>query len=270
MGDRMSMPGMPTFRANDDLFWPGGSACFPVQFHLLGCVPFDDFLTFQRRLVYEAGGDNDGAVTVVVCEHPALISVGRLGSRGHIRFTSRELKEHRLPVRWVSRGGGCVLHGPGQIAVYPIVPLRWHGWTVGEYLRRLRWALRETLDQLAVPHETVDHQIGIWGRSGQLVSWGIAVRNWITCHGAFVNVNPVMTPYRFVDVVDPLTLEGGRKSTMGCLFAERRQAMTVSKVRSTLIPFLAAAFGTRQYHLMTGHRLLTRRSCIAARYSPDG
>lgn len=257
------MPPFPDFDGADD------ATRFSVQFHLLGTVPFDDILALQRRLVYEAGGREDGQITVLLCEHPALISVGRIGSRGHIRLTSEQLRNRRLEVRWISRGGGCVLHGPGQIAVYPIVPLRWHCWLVGDYLRRLRSALESTLDRLAVRYHSDCQRIGFWGRSGQLANWGIAVRNWITSHGAFVNVNPRMTHYSFVDVVDPLSVERGEKSTMGCLFAERRQAMSVPKVRATLIPELAAAFGTERYHLITGHPLLkeTRRTHLESRAS---
>ena len=255
-------PPQPDFHLSDD------RASFAVQFHLLGIVPFDTFLKIQRRLVYEAGGYDDGRITVLLCEHPALISVGRAGSRGHVRLTSEQLRKRQLEVRWVSRGGGCVLHGPGQIAVYPIVPIQWHGWTVGDYLGRLRSALLGTFDQLAVRSETVAVQHGIWGRSGQLATWGVAVRNWITCHGAFVNVNPMMTHYPFVDTVEPLAAKRGQKSTMGSLFAERRRAMTIPKVRATLIPNLATAFGTERYHLITGHPLLTkpRRPHLESQY----
>ena len=240
---------------------------FAVQFHLLGSVPFDDFLKLQRRLVYDAGGQLDGRITVLLCEHPQGITVGRLGSRGHVRLSGEQLRARRLDVRWVGRGGGCLLHGPGQIAVYPIVPLEWHGWSVGEYLDRLQQALRDMCDQLAVRHERRDRQPGIWGRSGQLACCGIAVRRWITCHGAYINVNPMMTHYSFVDVVDPLSAPRGQKTTMGSLFAERRRAMTIPKVRATLIPHLAAAFGTERYHLVTGHPLLkvNRRTRIDAR-----
>lgn len=247
---------MPRFRAQRNVSELETSNSFSVQFHLLGTVPFDEFLAFQRRLVYEAGGQDDGRITVLLCEHPRLITVGRTGSRRHIRLTGRQLRERHLEVRWVSRGGGCILHGPGQISIYPIVPLRWHGWTVGEYLRRLRSALIRTMDQLAVRHELKGWPRGIWGRSGQLAGWGVAVRDWVTSHGAYVNVNPAMTQYPFVDVIDPRTTKQGEKSTMGCLFAERRQAMTPPGVRATLIPLLAAALGTEEYHLMTGHWLL--------------
>ena len=34
-----------------------------------------------------------------------------------------ELAARCWPVRWVNRGGGCVLHLPGQLAIYPILAL---------------------------------------------------------------------------------------------------------------------------------------------------
>lgn len=250
-----------------DLQLSGEASAFPLQFHLLGHVPFESCLALQRRLVYEAGGRGDGGITVLLCEHPWLISVGRLGSRAHIRLTNEQLRRRQLEVRWVSRGGGCVLHGPGQVAIYPIVPLRWHGWSVGEYLGRLKSAIASTFDQLAIKHEQADAWGGIWGRSGQLAAWGVAVRNWIAMHGAYINVNPQMTHYPFVDVVDPPGSLAGGKATMGSLFAERRRAMTMPKVRATLIPQLAAALGTERYHLFTGHPLLKipRRSRLESR-----
>ncbi len=259
---------MPKNPTQSDVHLAEDASSFSVQFHLMGTVPFDPFLKLQQRLLYEVGGQSDGRITVLLCEHPSMISVGRIGSRGHIRLTNEQLRLRQLEVRWVSRGGGCVLHGPGQIAVYPIVPLHWHGWTVGAYLTRLRLALQRTFDQLAVRHESVDPRHGIWGRSGQLANWGLAVRNWVTCHGAYVNVNPLMTHYPFVDTVDPLAVRGGQKTTMGSLFAERRRAMTIPKVRATLIPNLAAAFGTERYHLITGHPLLpmARRPHLESRH----
>jgi lipoyl(octanoyl) transferase len=244
---------MPRFPTELDPRMSDARTSFAVRFHLLGAVAYEDFLALQRRLVYETGGADDGLITVLLCEHPAVITVGRAGSRGHIRLTNEQLRSHRLQVRWESRGGGCVLHAPGQIAVYPIVPLRWHGWTVGEFLQRCHSAVTATLEQLAVKYQVLGEQGGIWGRSGQLVHWGVAVRRWVTSYGAYINVNPSMSRFGFVDVVEPARLPAGTKSTMGCLFAERRQALSVPKVRATLMPNLAEAFGTERYHLVTGH-----------------
>jgi lipoyl(octanoyl) transferase len=232
-----------------------------AEFHLLGRVDFDDCLALQRRLVYEAGGRNDGRIEVLFCEHPPLITVGRAGSRGHIRLTNEELARRQLQIRWVSRGGGCVLHGPGQLAVYPIVPLDWHGWTVGEYMRRLQAGIVRTREDMNVRGETRPGRFGVGGRSGHLAAVGVAVRDGVASHGAFINVNPAMSTFSFIDVVTPETAAFGEKTTMGCLLAERQQAVKMTAVRAALVANLAAALGCARHHLHTGHPLLstTRR-----------
>jgi lipoyl(octanoyl) transferase len=228
-----------------------------TEFHLLGSVAFDSCLALQERLAYEAGSLNEGRIVVLLCEHPDLITVGRLGSRGHIRLTDKQLRRERLDVRWISRGGGCVLHAPGQLAVYPIVPLETLGWTVGQYLRRLQRGIVEALGELKVHCKTIPGRFGVWGRSGQLACVGVAVRRWITLHGAFINVNPAMRRYAFVDTLPHDVAGAGEKTTMGCLLAERRAAVRMANVRSALVKTLAAAFDCERYHLHTGHPWLT-------------
>lgn len=237
-----------------------------MEFHLLGRVGFDDCLALQRRLVYEAGGRADGRIDVLVCEHAPLITVGRKGSRAHIRLSGEELKRRQLDVRWVNRSGGCVLHSPGQLAIYPIVPLEWHGWTVGEYLGKLQQGLAATLAELNIRARKPLDSASLWGRSGQLASVGVAVSDWVTYHGAFVNVCPNMQHYGFVDVVPPREVGQPRvETTMGCLVAEQRRPVTMTKMRSTLVANLAAAFGCERYHLHTGHPLLVKATSTTRR-----
>lgn len=232
---------------------PGPAA----EFRLLGRVPFDALLALQSRLVYEAGGLAEPRIVVLLCEHPDLITVGRAGSRGHIRLTSDQLKHERLGVRWISRGGGCVLHSPGQLAVYPIVPLNLLGWTVGEYLRRLQRGLLDALAEISVRGETFPGVWGIWGRSGMLANVAVAVRGSVACHGAFINVNPPMRRYAFVDCFPPCPDAASGKSTMGCLLAERRANVRMTSVRAALVNTLAAAFDCPRSHLFTGHPWLS-------------
>ncbi len=227
-----------------------------VEFYLLGRVALDDCLALQERLAGEAAERGNGQIDVLLCEHSSLITVGRAGSRGHIRLSGDELRRRQLDVRWISRGGGCVLHGPGQLAVYPLVPLEWHGWSVGEFLRRFQQAMLAAFEDMQIRGENESGGFGIWGRSGQLVTMGVAVRDWITRHGAFINVNPLMTNYGFVDVAATDSAMNGRKTTMGCLLAERRRPVTMPEVRAALVANLAAAFGCDRYHLHTGHPFL--------------
>jgi lipoate-protein ligase B len=202
--------------------------------------------------MFEAGGQVEPRIVVLFCEHPVSLTVGRSGSRAHIRFSDAQLRHNRISVRWVSRGGPCVLHGPGQLAVYPIVPLEQVGWSAGEYLRRFQSALVGAFAHVGIRGETRPHSFGIRGRSGLLAAMGVAVRRWITCHGAFVNVNPQMQRYGFVES-DPAAAADGEKTTMGCLVAERRTGVRPASVRSALVQSMSAAFESPQYHLFTGH-----------------
>lgn len=203
--------------------------------------------------MFEAGGQNQPRIVVLLCEHRAVITVGRRGSRAHIRLTDERLRHDGIRVQWVSRGGGCVLHGPGQLAVYPVVPLDLVGWTVGDYLRRLQAAIIGGFGQLGIRGETRADSYGVRGRSGLLAAVGVAVRRWTTCHGVFINVNPQMQKYGFIDSDPAADVAAGEKATMGCLLAERRVGIRMSSVRSALVESLAVAFDSPQYHLFTGH-----------------
>ena len=78
----------------------------------------------------------DGGGSLVLCEHPPTISVGRSGSRAHILLDDEELRGRGVAVRWVNRGGGCVLHLPGQLVGYLALPLAASGLDVRALSRR--------------------------------------------------------------------------------------------------------------------------------------
>jgi lipoyl(octanoyl) transferase len=223
-----------------------------VESFFLGPIDFETCLALQQRLVFEAGGRNDGQISLLICEHPAVITVGRLGSRAHIRLSPRELASRQLEVRWVNRGGGCLLHAPGQLAIYPIVPLTWHAWSVGEYLARLERGILATLAELGIEGQIpsgAQAGRGVWGRSGQLAAFGVAVKSWTTYFGAYINVDPKLQACRSIDS-DPL---GG--TPVSSLAAERRRPVKMPTVRATIVRHLAEALGCPRYHLYTGHPL---------------
>ncbi|HTN74777.1 MAG TPA: hypothetical protein VL096_06000 [Pirellulaceae bacterium] len=226
-----------------------------IAFHLLGTVDFDACLALQTRLVYEASGRDDDRTVVLLVEHPPLITIGRSGSRGHVRLTESQLRRQQLTTRWVSRGGGCVLHQPGQLAVYPIVPLERRGWLVGEYLTRFKTGLVNALSQLNIRGTAPADSPGIHGRSGVLASVGIGVRNWVGFHGAWLNVNPPQQFLRQIDAIPPENAAPGLKTTLGSLLAERQEPVTMSQVRAALIEQLALAFDCPRQHVHSGHPL---------------
>jgi lipoyl(octanoyl) transferase len=227
---------------------PPYSAEPPVHIHLLGLVDYEDCLTLQRRLAYDALSRSDGRIVVLICEHPPLVTIGRSGSRAHVRLTGAELRERQLAIRYVSRGGGAILHAPGQLAIYPVVPLAWHGWTIGAYLRKLHTALAELLVEMKVKPATVPGSFALAGRSGIVAAFGVSVRQGVAMHGAYLNVNPQMRDFGRVEVA------GGQ--TMSSLLSHRALPTKMTKVRAALVTHLAEALSLARYHLHTGHPLL--------------
>src|SRR5262245_757277 len=108
-----------------------------LRAYLLGSTDFDAALQLQHALVSQVAGEHRAAA-LVLCEHPPLITVGREGSPLDIRCGPEELRARRWRVRWVNRGGGTMLHLPGQLAVYPVIPLERQKLGVEAYVRRLQ------------------------------------------------------------------------------------------------------------------------------------
>src|SRR5262245_58140546 len=137
------------------------SALNVLQAYLLGTVDFEAALLLQRRLVYEISGERSRAA-LILCEHPPLITVGRQGSRGHILCEPEELRARRWRVRWVNRGGGCLLHVPGQLAIYSVVALDRFGLGLRAYLDRLQRTLLAVLADFSVEGQTHSERPGVW------------------------------------------------------------------------------------------------------------
>jgi lipoyl(octanoyl) transferase len=228
-----------------------------LQVYLLGTVAYEAALALQRRLVYEVSCERNTAA-LVVCEHPPLLTVGREGSRWHIHYEPEELQLRRWPVRWVNRGGGCLLHLPGQLAIYPILPLDRLELGVPAYLDRLQAVLADVLGDYMIRSQACPQPAALWAGDRPIAVVGAAVRDWVSYHGAFLNVNPDLLPYRRVLVT------GAPDSMMTSLERERRGPLRMALVRERLLEHFAARFGFDRTALFTEHPSLSRNAIVNA------
>jgi lipoyl(octanoyl) transferase len=232
-----------------------------LRVYLLGSVDFGAALALQKALVYETAADPAGGA-LVVCEHPPLITVGREGSPADILFDPGELRARRWPVRWVNRGGGCLLHLPGQFALYPILPLDRHRLGVEAYLEHLGRVAVSALDDFSVRAETRPGRPGVWAGGRLLADVGVAVWDWVSYYGMAFNLEPDLAPFRQVRCGGP----GG--GPMTSLVRERGAPLRPSLVRERLLEHFAAAFGFHDVALFFSHRLLGRPAPAGEVLSP--
>jgi lipoyl(octanoyl) transferase len=222
----------------------------PFKVYLLGQIGFEETQALQRRLVYDLGETGGGAL--LLCEHPPTISVGRSGSRMHIVPDNDELRERGIRVYWVNRGGGCVLHLPGQVTGYLALPLDQLGISVGRYLDLLHQALIEMLKEFDLHGQRHAHAPGVFLGNARVASVGIAVNRWMAYHGFTLNVGPYLDPFDLLEepeIVGQTSME-----------ARRQRPAPMPRVREALVRNVELAFGLESHSLFTDHPLIRRRA----------
>lgn len=227
-------------------------AATTLQVYLLGCVGLDSLMRLQRRLHFEISGDRRQAA-LIVCEHPPTITVGRHGSRCHIHLEPEELHRRGWPIRWVNRGGGCILHVPGQLALYPVLPLDQLGRDINSYLHQLGESIRDLLGDFSIQAGVRVDEHGVWAGTRLLAAVGVSVRDWVSGHGAFVNVHPALDLFRHVSTVAGVSDD---PQPMTSLERERRGPVRPSLVRERLIEHFRARFGFARVALFSDHPAL--------------
>ncbi len=226
-----------------------------LEVYLLGVVDFDAALFLQERLMMDVGQGDDGRGVLLVCEHPPLITIGREGSSAEIRGSREELVAREIETRWLNRGGGALVHVPGQLVAYPILPLARRGLGLAAYRQRLELAVLDTCSEMRVRASGRPGTAGVFCRGGKVAQIGVAVRSWVSSHGLFLNVNPRM---------DAIALVRSSDCRASSLSAERGCTVAMPSVRESLIRRLAARLDYDRYHLYTGHPLLRRTKRVVA------
>lgn len=221
-----------------------------LDVYLLGLLRYDDALRLQRRLVYEVSGSNCQSAALILCEHYPAISVGRLGSRSHIECDDVELRERRLPVRWVNRGGGCMLHVPGQLAVYPIWPFAPQHVDLNDYVERLESCVLRVLRDFDIRASVRGDHCGISTQTGQIASIGVSVSRWVSYFGMTLNVSGMRNQFR---ILHP---EGNGSLRATTMEAERQRPAPMAKVRECVLTKFVEQFQPARYNLYTHHPML--------------
>jgi lipoyl(octanoyl) transferase len=89
----------------------------------LGRASYAETLALQKDLVEQRKQDLIGD-TLLIVEHPHVITLGRNGHRENLLANEEVLRRAGIEFYPSDRGGDITYHGPGQIVGYPIFDLR--------------------------------------------------------------------------------------------------------------------------------------------------
>jgi len=153
----------------------------------LGCVEYEDGLAMQKALV-DARAQGLVPDTLLLLEHPRVITLGRAAKAQNILWSRAELEERGFAVFETNRGGDVTYHGPGQIVGYPILDLKPDRKDVRKYVASVEEVMIRAAAEYGVKAERVAGRTGVWTEQGKLGAIGVHISRWITSHGFAFNV----------------------------------------------------------------------------------
>ena len=201
-----------------------------------GRLGYDEGWALQRRLVDERlrGEIPD---TLILLEHPPVITLGRSGTHAHLLGSEAELEERGVAFVETDRGGDITFHGPGQIVGYAIVDLDARGRDLHRYLRDLETVLIRALAEFRIRADRAQGLTGVWVGDAKVAAIGIRVSRWVTHHGFALNVD---TDLSYFDLIVPCGIADRRVTSMESLLGH---PVDRERVEDALSRAFAEVFG---------------------------
>ena len=152
----------------------------------LGLIPYEQAYQKQQEAVASVG--HTGKTELFFCEHPAVITLGRMSRQEHLLASEAQLQAREVGCVAIDRGGDITLHAPGQLVIYPIVDLKRYKQDLHWYLHTLEDITCAALQDFGLSGGRLAGKTGVYTEGRKIASIGIGVRKWIAYHGVGINV----------------------------------------------------------------------------------
>ena len=198
-----------------------------LEFVDCGIQPYAECLAQQQHLVEQRRCDliQD---TVLLVEHPTVITLGARQSANRLLASEQALNAQGIEVFSIRRGGGTTAHNPGQIVFYPILHLGHLALGVNQYVRTLEGIGIDLLATLGVEADRKQGFPGLWVGARKIASIGVRVTRQITFHGMAINIQNDLSVF---DHFVPCGLDG---VLMTSAARETGQVYDMSAAKQTL------------------------------------
>ena len=173
--------------------------------------------------------------TLLLLEHPHVITVGRRGDNAGILLSPEILAARGVSVFETNRGGKLTYHGLGQVVGYPIINLSPDREDVHRYVRDLEEVLIRTMSDFGIEAFRIKGLTGVHTTQGKVAAIGVHLARWVTTHGFALNVN---TDLSFFNLI--VACEGEPVTSMEDLLGSQ---LDMSTVEDRIIERFAEVFG---------------------------
>jgi lipoyl(octanoyl) transferase len=175
----------------------------PVQVHRLGRVEYRDGLELQRQF-QEARRAGEVPDTMLLLEHPPVLTLGRGAKEHNILTPKAQLDALGVEVFETDRGGDVTYHGPGQIVGYPLLHLGPGRQDVRKYVRAIEELMIRTVADWGIVATRIEQWPGVWvaqsrrGGPRKIAALGVHLSRWYTKHGFALNVRTELSHFELI------------------------------------------------------------------------
>ncbi len=193
-----------------------------------GLIDFNEAWRRQRELVESILRSNQPD-TLVLCEHPAVITLGRNSKEDSVSENRDVLAAQGIDVVEINRGGEATVHSPGQLVGYPIFNLTRTKQDLHWFLRTMEQSVIDAIASYDVLGNRVRGLTGVWiDDIRKICAIGIHCSRWVTSHGFALNVHNDMSLF---DSIIPC---GIRERGVTSLQIETGRVFDMSEVKNAV------------------------------------
>jgi lipoyl(octanoyl) transferase len=213
-----------------------GFNCSSLDIFLLGSLEYEEALELQENLFEKRLNDkvND---TLLILEHPSVITIGRGGSANNVIASQEELEKRKIKIIETNRGGDVTYHGPGQIVGYYIADLSLQERDIKIFVWKMENFIINLLrDNFNIIAERKDQLRGVWIGNSKIAAMGFYVKRWITMHGFALNVNIDLDGF---DLIVPCGIKDKSVTSLNKIIGEE---VNFSDIRNLVIKYFSKEF----------------------------
>jgi len=132
-------------------------------------------------------------------QHPSVFTQGQAGKAEHV------LKPGEIPIVQSDRGGQVTYHGPGQVILYTLIPMKHFSLNVRELVSLLENTVIALLESYGVSSQARPDAPGVYVEDRKIASLGLRIRHGVSYHGVALNVCMDLEPF---SRINPCGYEG--------------------------------------------------------------
>lgn len=196
-----------------------------LQFYTLGNIEYTQADKIQRDIQKKRQTELVSD-SLLLLEHPNVITLGKRGAMSDILVGSNILKEQQVQVVQTDRGGQNTIHAPGQLVGYLIIHLYKKQRALRQFVYNLEQSLINTLKEFGIVAFRHPKHVGVWTDAGKIAAIGISVNYGVTRHGFALNVCTALDVF---DWIVPCGIQNAKVTSMSNLLGKKIQMQEVEK-----------------------------------------